>query len=127
MANPQHAGPFRKQARIVDKTAKRKAEAADWRQVCRDVDARDKGRCRACGGGTRVTLAAVSFRREHHHIVPRSLGGADTLANVVTLCLLCHTRVHVERSLEIKGNPSGRLKCKYTMRTGSISWREQGA
>lgn len=121
MANPAHSGPFVKQPRLVDKTAKRKAVDANWRKVCRAVDARDKGECRACLCRTLPTLAAVPNRREHHHIIPRSRGGKDTTANVCILCLDCHTDVHVTRSLEISGNADKLLRLRpvawWTMRT----------
>lgn len=50
----------------------------------------------ACGLDLRFALA-------QHHIVPRSLGGKDTAANLTTLCANCHRAVHwlaVGRRLE---------------------------
>jgi predicted transcriptional regulator YheO len=34
---------------------------------------------------------------EIHHIVPLSLGGPDTLANTIELCLSCHSKAHSHR------------------------------
>jgi 5-methylcytosine-specific restriction endonuclease McrA len=31
---------------------------------------------------------------EHHHVVPRSLGGSDEEANLLTVCSPCHGVVH---------------------------------
>lgn len=31
---------------------------------------------------------------EHHHIIPRSIGGSDDETNVVTLCRACHCGLH---------------------------------
>jgi cytochrome c553 len=33
-------------------------------------------------------------RLEHHHLVPRSVGGGDEEENLITLCGRCHGRVH---------------------------------
>lgn len=35
-----------------------------------------------------------SFRSEAHHILPRSQGGDDVLANLVPLCRQCHQAYH---------------------------------
>lgn len=54
--------------------------------LCAAAVRRD-GRCRACGIDVKPVLAA-------HHVVPVSLGGSDTLRNLVTLCANCHRAVH---------------------------------
>lgn len=42
------------------------------------------GRCLMCGG-----------KIEHyHHVMPRSKGGSDTMANKAGVCAICHGRVH---------------------------------
>jgi 5-methylcytosine-specific restriction endonuclease McrA len=46
---------------------------------------RDGWRCQGCG------------RRENlqmHHVDLRSRGGVDNEANLITLCVACHARVH---------------------------------
>ena len=44
-----------------------------------------KGKCLLCGKGP----------VEHkHHMVPRSLGGSDTIDNLAGLCTACHDKVH---------------------------------
>jgi 5-methylcytosine-specific restriction endonuclease McrA len=55
-----------------------KASAAEWTVIRQQK----LGLCRGCGEpGTDL-----------HHLVPRSLMGADVAANVVPLCHLCHMR-----------------------------------
>ncbi len=51
------------------------------------VLARDRHRCAAPGCGSARFL-------EVHHVVPRSAGGANEAANLVTLCSRCHGFVH---------------------------------
>lgn len=43
--------------------------------------------CVACGEQDKTTL-------EHHHLIPRSLGGCDDDKNIITLCAQCHGKVH---------------------------------
>jgi len=51
---------------------------------------RDENRCQLC-----ATRKPVPYGRlEVHHIAPRSKGGGNQLANLVTLCDLCHAVVH---------------------------------
>jgi hypothetical protein len=43
--------------------------------------------CVACGERDPASL-------EHHHLVPRAVGGSDDNANLITLCHLCHGKAH---------------------------------
>jgi 5-methylcytosine-specific restriction endonuclease McrA len=95
--------PFTKTSRLIDKTAKKRAKEQQWRDVCRQVDARDGGFCRACRRRTVITMSQIESRREHHHVVPRSLGGKDEVSNIATLCLSCHSDRHITRILTIVG------------------------
>jgi hypothetical protein len=45
-----------------------------------------KGNCKSCD--------ATNVELHQHHIVPRSRGGPDTEANLITLCTGCHGKVH---------------------------------
>lgn len=48
------------------------------------VDARQEGKCLICG---------KKHIDEHHHIVPRSQGGTDRVANIAGLCEECHRSI----------------------------------
>ncbi|MBE0566712.1 MAG: HNH endonuclease, partial [Krumholzibacteria bacterium] len=56
----------------------------------REVLARDRHRCRAPGCGRRRFL-------EVHHVTPRSAGGTNATANLITLCGSCHRLWHERR------------------------------
>ena len=43
--------------------------------------------CALCGEGDQSTL-------EHHHYIPESMGGSDDDSNMMTLCGVCHGKVH---------------------------------
>lgn len=82
------ARPIRLRARVADRKPTLDARvSADTTPV--DVDTRlfvwqrDRGRCRNCGA-----------RRDLHfdHVIPRSLGGANTAENVQLLCRSCNLR-----------------------------------
>jgi 5-methylcytosine-specific restriction endonuclease McrA len=105
--------------RLTDRTAEKRAEDKHWHDVCRAVDARDGMRCRACGRKVVRTLARQVDRLEHHHVIPRSLGGQDEAKNVANICLECHDDRHVTRTLEIRGNANSKLTFKQNGKT----WR----
>lgn len=48
--------------------------------------ARDGYKCQCCG--------KKNCRLEVHHLLPRSRGGSDKLANLITLCSDCHSLAH---------------------------------
>lgn len=88
-------------------TAKRRASKARTRRslygkVCRFVDQRDGGICRACQG-------PLSVGAHHHHIVFRSLGGKHTTENVCLVCPQCHLDIHAKR-LMVTGNANESLQ-----------------
>jgi ATP-dependent DNA helicase RecQ len=60
-----------------------------WRQIRKDVLARDQWRCCDCG-------EAIKGRDAHvHHKLPRALGGDDTPENLISLCSGCHSLKHM--------------------------------
>jgi hypothetical protein len=69
-------------------------------RVRRAVLARDRHRCRAPGCGRTRFL-------EVHHLKPRSCGGTNDQANLITLCAACHRLWH-ERSGGWDGRPAER-------------------
>lgn len=105
--------------RLNEKASKAKADDKHWREVCRVVDVRDGRYCRCCQRKVVKVLAAQPDRLEHHHVVPRSLGGEDTPANVAVVCLECHQRRHVTRELSITGNANGLL----TFERKGLTWQ----
>ena len=113
------AGPLTKpMPRRAVKSAARRTAKAHRRDVSIAVAARDGGQCRACRRWVDVTMRPVMNRAEQHHIQPRSLGGPDTTANLITLCLLCHSARHVSRALSMEGDADGVV----TFTRGGHSW-----
>lgn len=55
---------------------------AESRRRCRE---RYQQRCWVCSRG---------YRTQVHHVIPRSMGGADVEQNMVLLCSTCHDAVH---------------------------------
>jgi 5-methylcytosine-specific restriction endonuclease McrA len=68
---------------------RRARQSARRAAAYRLVDLRDRGRCRVCGD--------TSGPMHHHHIRYRSLGGADSSANVALVCARCHADIHAAR------------------------------
>ncbi|TIS99169.1 RecQ family ATP-dependent DNA helicase [Mesorhizobium sp.] len=63
--------------------------AADsWQEIRLQVLKRDDYRCVSCSTPVKSAQADV------HHLLPRSMGGTDELANLVTLCDGCHAVHH---------------------------------
>ena len=60
----------------------------EWNEVRRSVLARDNYACLSCGEKVKSADADI------HHLLPRSMGGTDELANLITLCDGCHARHH---------------------------------
>jgi 5-methylcytosine-specific restriction endonuclease McrA len=59
-----------------------------WNKLRARALLRDGRRCVYCGAG--------DDGLEVHHVLPVSEGGANTLANVVTICHACHRNAHRE-------------------------------
>jgi 5-methylcytosine-specific restriction endonuclease McrA len=62
---------------------------------------RDGYTCRQCG--------KKHVRLEAHHVIFRELGGKDTLANLLTLCEVCHHKLHEGKIALKKVGVSGHL------------------
>ncbi len=52
---------------------------------------RDGWHCQYCGRGEHLEI---------HHLRSRAQMGADNQSNLITLCVLCHRRVHLGRDRE---------------------------
>lgn len=72
----------------IQKWQYQKGPLAGYGSVNDAVDAMQEGHCLFCG-------KPIS---QHHHIVPRSRNGSDTIANIVGLCDDHHDLVHKEKA-----------------------------
>lgn len=61
-----------------------------WEILRAQVFNRDRYRCIRCD------VRMISKLLTAHHIKPRSAGGPDSMANLLTLCLPCHNIVEIE-------------------------------
>lgn len=102
--------------RVLEKAAKRKAIEQQRRAAYRLVDERDGLKCRCCKRQCHRFMGLSWNRLEHHHLLPRSLGGKDDTGNLVSLCFWCHYLVTMH-ALEIKGNADEHLMFE---RNGSV-------
>lgn len=72
-------------------------EEAHWQEVRSTVLERDGYACCECG------RVPVRSELDVHHILPRSLGGADSVANCKTLCDSCHAKRHPQFQVGLAG------------------------
>jgi 5-methylcytosine-specific restriction endonuclease McrA len=70
---------------IRPKAASPRLEPLSYESLRQQVLRRDDWRCQFCG-----TMSSL----EVHHKEFRSHSGADTEANLITLCTACHSRLH---------------------------------
>lgn len=82
---PLPAAITKRQKRLEAETALREAYA--------DVDARDAGYCQVTGRYTQAGAVDARVRREHHHLVARSLDSTRITdpTNIVTVCAEAHS------------------------------------
>lgn len=66
----------------------------------RAAKARDQYTCQSCGK-TSKDFWGFSRAIHAHHIIPLSLGGANDLDNIVTLCQTCHGMAHSRSGLPV--------------------------
>ncbi len=65
----------------------------EWRKLSLATRCRDGNRCQICGDAAPIQYSPYGSPHAHH-IIPRSLGGPDSLGNTITLCDLCHGVLH---------------------------------
>ena len=70
--------------------------------------ARDDYKCQCCG--------KKNCRLEVHHLLPRSRGGSDKLANLITLCTDCHSLAHSSEEQLLAFQKKFGKKAKSTLR-----------
>jgi 5-methylcytosine-specific restriction protein A len=58
-----------------------------WRRLRQAALIRDAWQCQDCG-----RICTDKREAQVDHVVPKSKGGADELANLRTLCIRCHAR-----------------------------------
>lgn len=59
-----------------------------WRNLRREIIARDKGKCKLCGRGGSIV----------DHIKPRSRGGTDKKSNLRLICKTCDKRLRAREA-----------------------------
>ena len=69
----------------LTKTTRLRLDAEAYRQLHREVLARDKWRCQSCGRMKHLQV---------HHSEFRSHSGKDAEENLITLCAKCHALLH---------------------------------
>ncbi len=65
------------------------AKSKEWSRIRETVIERDGGKCIDCGSQLGPSDTHI------HHVIPRSVGGSDTEANLVSLCAACHAGKHL--------------------------------
>jgi len=73
---------------IQPKEVRLRLELASYSKLRRQILQRDGWRCQACGSMANL---------EVHHKTLRSHSGSDTEENLITLCAVCHGRIHVPK------------------------------
>ena len=73
---------------MVVVSKRNQAEQAEWERVRKIVLRRDENRCQGSG-------VEHDSQLHVHHRLPRSMGGRDDPANLVTLCSTCHAGLHL--------------------------------
>lgn len=69
---------------------------------------RDDYKCQCCG--------KKNCRLDVHHLIPRSMGGSDKLANLITLCTDCHHLAHSSEEQLLAFQKKFGKKAKGTLR-----------
>lgn len=89
--------------RYVEKLIAKRDKAANMRAVRAEVIRRDKGKCRCCGRkGTDL-----------HHVRFRSMGGGDTVDNLVLVCRdPCHRAIH-GHALKVYGTDAADVRFEW--------------
>jgi len=72
--------------RFIRKQPRLRLDPESYRQLSREVLARDGWRCQDCGTARNLQI---------HHLRSRSRLGGDVEENLITLCAVCHGTRHV--------------------------------
>lgn len=121
-------------SRVARKAARRRLEDRQIARCYRLVNGRDHRRCRVCGALT-SPRGGLERRTVHHHLIFRSgisvQGGRHSTENVISLCGLCDSKIHVERILWLEGdadarNARGELDGVQVSRFVAGAWKVEG-
>jgi len=74
--------------RFTRKRPRLRLDPDAYRQLSREVLARDEWRCQDCGTAQNLQV---------HHLRSRSRLGDDAEENLITLCVSCHRARHLHR------------------------------
>ena len=74
---------------MVPKRPRLRLGPHSYKELCRQVLARDNWRCQVCGSRNNLQV---------HHQQLRSQQGSDEDFNLITLCAECHAQLHSSRS-----------------------------
>lgn len=111
MANPDYpAGHFFKanmvKPRVMEKDTKDKAEAAEWKRVCKLVDQRDRRTCQITKNLLSPNSPDAKRDLARHHLEARSLSKDRkfTATNIWTVCRAAHQLIHDRALLVLDKN-----------------------
>lgn len=97
------------QPRVLKARDDQRAADKQQRKVYALVDARDGKRCVCCGRRGNPYAVDALERIHRHHIlqVGRDQGPMETW-NLVSVCAICHSLIHITRELDVTGNADRR-------------------
>jgi 5-methylcytosine-specific restriction endonuclease McrA len=72
---------------IRPKSPRLRLDSESYSELHRRVLERDGWRCQVCGSMQHLQV---------HHLKFRSQSGSDTEQNLITLCAVCHARIHTK-------------------------------
>lgn len=82
-------------SRLLERKARKAAESAELAEAYEHVNVRDGNQCRVTGRFLHVGAVDGRVRREHHHLLARSLapGLVADPANIVLVCAEAHALI----------------------------------
>src|SRR5688572_22810113 len=94
------------------RNARKAAEAAALREAYEVVNIRDGGQCRVTGRSVQAGAVDARVRREHHHLLPRSLAPNRVAEpdNIIVVCKEAHDLI-TGRFLKVEGTNASQRVC----------------
>lgn len=81
-----------------------------WRNLRREIIARDNGKCKLCGKGGSVV----------DHIKPRSRGGTDDKSNLRLICKTCDKRLRAREAARTAKKALGEMELRVSEITKAL-------